>query len=569
MSLSVRTALVLLAFTCFRYFYVEGFYNNTLKLPTIGISILVRNKAHTLPYFLTCLNKLDYPKDRIYIWISSDYNEDKSIDIIEKWAKKYALEYTGVYIKANRSSGLLHKDEKGPAHWSPIHFKHVIKLREEALNFARKMWADYLLMIDADVFLTDPSTLKTLVSKNLPIVAPMLLSDGFYSNFWCGMTENYYYKRTEDYTPILNREKINCFDVPMVHSAVLISLKEIASDKLTYDPDKISGYDGPEDDIIAFAINAKKHGLPLKICNDKNYGFIPVPLDETSELQNDLEQLLNVKLRAISRTTPLPLDPFFEKYITYPTKWKFGCDEIYLINLERRVERRLLMEISFKELGMDVQLLKAFDGRQLNMNDLKEFSITLMPNYEDPYHKRPMKAGEIGCFMSHFFIWEEIIEKGHKVALVLEDDIHFQPYFRHRFLQLMEEIKQLDWDLVYIGRKILLDNEEEYATPHTTKPLYSYWTLGYLLSLRGANKLIKAEPLSKVLPVDEFLPIMFDQHPNETWKSYFTNRNILAYSAAPLLIHPTHYTGQDGYISDTEDSFIIEEEEANTAKTEL
>jgi len=36
--------------------------------PTVFIALLVRNKAHTLPYFLTLLEKLDYPKDRIAIW---------------------------------------------------------------------------------------------------------------------------------------------------------------------------------------------------------------------------------------------------------------------------------------------------------------------------------------------------------------------------------------------------------------------------------------------------------------------------------------------------------------------
>lgn len=44
-------------------------------------------------------------------------------------------------------------------------------------------------------------------------------------------------------------------------------------------------------------------------------------------------------------------------------------------------------------------------------------------------------------------------------------------------------------------------------------PDYSYWTLGYVLSLQGAKKLLQAEPLRKMLPVDEFLPIMFNKHP--------------------------------------------------------
>ena len=42
---------------------------------------------------------------------------------------------------------------------------------------------------------------------------------------------------------------------------------------------------------------------------------------------------------------------------------------------------------------------------------------------------------------------------------------------------------------------------------------YSYWTLGYMMSLQGARKLLEAEPLKRMLPVDEFLPVMYDKHP--------------------------------------------------------
>lgn len=78
--------------------------------------------------------------------IHSDYNEDKSVEIIEKWADKYGPQYNGVYITTNSSSGRLHSDEKSSVHWSPEHFKHVIRLREEALKFGRRMWADFLFV---------------------------------------------------------------------------------------------------------------------------------------------------------------------------------------------------------------------------------------------------------------------------------------------------------------------------------------------------------------------------------------------------------------------------------------
>jgi len=67
----------------------------------------------------------------------------------------------------------------------------------------------------------------------------------------------------------------------------------------------------------------------------------------------------------------------------------------------------------------------------------------------------------------------------------------------------------------YVGRKILEGEQEELVggASRLVTPRYSYWTLGYLISLRGVHKLLDAQPLANLLPVDEFLPIMFDVHP--------------------------------------------------------
>lgn len=68
----------------------------------------------------------------------------------------------------------------------------------------------------------------------------------------------------------------------------------------------------------------------------------------------------------------------------------------------------------------------------------------------------------------------------------------------------------------YIGRKRMQVDHPEKAVPNIHSLVeadYSYWTLGYMISLQGAEKLLKAEPLKRVLPVDEFLPIMYNKHP--------------------------------------------------------
>ena len=67
-----------------------------------------------------------------------------------------------------------------------------------------------------------------------------------------------------------------------------------------------------------------------------------------------------------------------------------------------------------------------------------------------------------------------------------------------------------------MGRKILnVDTAEEpvEGSKHMVWAGYSYWTVGYLLSLSGAKKLLEGNPLGKMVPVDEYLPIMYNKHP--------------------------------------------------------
>ncbi|XP_018327250.1 glycosyltransferase 25 family member [Agrilus planipennis] len=269
---------------------------SNLKAPTVVISILARNKAHTLPYFLTLLGKLNYPKDRIALWIRSDHNIDQTVQILNKWVKFEKSQYHMVDFQYDIDEAGF-SDEINVNHWSNTRYYHVMNLRQTALDVARKVWADYIWMLDTDVFLTDPNVLLHLVSKNVTIVAPMLKSVSKYSNFWCGMTENYYYQRTEDYEPILDRKKVGCFEVPMVHSSILVDLRKTESDRLTYRPEEVAEYNGPHDDVIVFAASAMVNGIAMNICNDRQYGFIMVPLGEDySDLTFDFEQLSGLKI---------------------------------------------------------------------------------------------------------------------------------------------------------------------------------------------------------------------------------------------------------------------------------
>lgn len=96
------------------------------------------------------------------------------------------------------------------------------------------------------------------------------------------------------------------------------------------------------------------------------------------------------------------------------------------------------------------------------------------------------------------------------------------------------------------------DDVERKVTDRIVSATYSYWTIGYLLRGRAAKILLDEEPLKKLVPVDEYLPIMYGAHKESKYAKHFKNKNLKAFSADPVVLTPTHYTGQLNYYTDTE-----------------
>ncbi|XP_077308782.1 procollagen galactosyltransferase 2 [Lithobates pipiens] len=536
-----------------------------LQKPSVLIAIIARNAAHTMPYFLDCIDKLDYPKNRIAIWAATDHNIDNTTAVLREWLKNVQKLYHFVEWRP-MSEPQSYTDEFGPKHWPSSRFIHVMKLRQAALLTAREKWSDYILYIDVDNFITNPQTLNLLIEENQTVVAPMMESRSLYSNFWCGMTPQGYYRRTPEYALLREWRKTGCYPVPMIHSTMLIDLRKEASRNLQFYPPH-PDFTWSFDDIIIFAFSCRQAGIQMYICNKEHYGYLPVPLKPYQTLEDDIESFAHVLTEAMIDRPPLETS----RYVYVPPKLpdKMGFDEVFMINLKRRQDRRVRMLRSLYELQIQAKIFDAVDGKALNTSQLKALNIDVIPGYHDPYSGRTLTRGEIGCFLSHYYIWKEVIERGLEQALIIEDDVRFEYQFRSKLLKLMHDVAmaELDWDLIYIGRKRMQVQRPEKAVPNVMNLVeadYSYWTLAYAISQQGARKLVAAEPLNKMLPVDEFLPVMYNKHPVDTYMEFYHPRDLKAFSAEPLLLYPTHYTGQVGYFSDTETSTIWDNETVST-----
>ncbi|XP_036389521.1 procollagen galactosyltransferase 1-like [Megalops cyprinoides] len=536
-----------------------------LLAPRVLIALICRNSEHSLPHFLGTIERLNYPKDRIALWVATDHNVDNTTAILRDWLIQVQNLYHYVEWRPHEESRAF-ADEAGPKQWTNQRYEHVMKLRQAALETAREMWSDYYLLVDCDNLLTNRDILWKLIRENKTIVAPMLESRAAYSNFWCGMTSQGYYKRTPAYMPIRKRERKGCFAVPMVHSTFLLDLRKEASRQLAFYPPH-PDYTWAFDDIIVFAFSARMADVQMFLCNRETYGYFPIPLRAHSTLQDEADGFLHSLLEVMVRYPPVEPSSFISVPLKQPDK--MGFDEVFMINLQRRTDRRERMLRTLHQQGITCKIVNAVDGRALNVSQIHDMGIHMLPGYSDPYHGRPLTKGELGCFLSHYNIWNEIVERGLKVSLVIEDDLRFEVFFKRRLQNLMYEVESqgLDWDLIYVGRKRMQVDHPEKSVPNIHNLVeadYSYWTLGYMISLQGAQKLLRAEPLKKMLPVDEFLPVMYNKHPVSDYMEQFETRDLKAFSAEPLLVYPTHYTGDPGYVSDTETSTVWDNEEVRT-----
>lgn len=119
--------------------------NSTLEIPNVLIVCLIRNKAHTLPYFLTYLQNQDYPKNKISLWMKTDHNEDNSREILETWLIHVEKLYHSVQYGFD-DRGELRSEETGENYWSSKRFEEVINMKEEAFDYARNSSFDFVFV---------------------------------------------------------------------------------------------------------------------------------------------------------------------------------------------------------------------------------------------------------------------------------------------------------------------------------------------------------------------------------------------------------------------------------------
>ena len=173
---------------------------------------------------------------------------------------------------------------------------------------------------------------------------------------------------------------------------------------------------------------------------------------------------------------------------------------IFVVSLQKRLDRKQIFARTNDKI--EYEIYDAFDGFSINHNDLLNMGFDTDKDWIDPINNTHLTHGEVGCFLSHYHLWDKCIALNEPI-IILEDDAIVDDKFS------IDEVKSIfedGYNFLYLGYREMGLFEE--IDDKFVKPDYPYWTVGYALTPEAAKVLVNQKGRKNIIPVDEYLPLM-------------------------------------------------------------
>ena len=176
--------------------------------------------------------------------------------------------------------------------------------------------------------------------------------------------------------------------------------------------------------------------------------------------------------------------------------------KVAVINLVRSGDRRERMESNLARIGLRFDFFAGIDARRGEHASVSQYNEAVA--WRDLH--RPMAAGEIGCFASHYLLWQRC-RAVREPLVIMEDDVDVD----EDFVLALDAASKLmsQFPLIRLGLTREGDDTASVLCLPNAFELVSLgpWTLGtqcYIVSEIGARALVRHAAVWS-LPVDLYL----------------------------------------------------------------
>lgn len=158
-------------------------------------------------------------------------------------------------------------------------------------------------------------------------------------------------------------------------------------------------------------------------------------------------------------------------------------NNIAVVSLISQHDRRQHIDTLFAEYALDFSYFNAIDRTQVT-ETLAKYGLS---------SSEKLSTGEIACYLSHYCLWQQVIESDKSYLMIFEDDIYFS-----KDAKIL--LQPLDWlpnhfDIVKLEtmyQRVLINKGSALPLAHKLCQMKSrhMGTAGYIISQAGAKKLI-------------------------------------------------------------------------------
>uniref|UniRef100_A0A6Q2WSI8 procollagen-lysine 5-dioxygenase n=1 Tax=Esox lucius TaxID=8010 RepID=A0A6Q2WSI8_ESOLU len=240
------------------------------EYPTVLVGVFIQQPTPFLSEFFHRLVTLDYPKDKLKIFVhNNEVYHERHMQRFWEESKDIFNSFKVVGPEENLSQG---------------------EARNMGMELCRQdPGCDHYFSIDADVMLTNKQTLKILIEQNRKIIAPLVSRHGkLWSNFWGALSLDGYYARSEDYIDIVQSKRVGVWNIPYMAHVYLIK-GEVLRNELTERNHFVLEKLDPD---MALSRHARELGIFMYITNRHEFGrLISTANFNTSHYNSDLWQI--------------------------------------------------------------------------------------------------------------------------------------------------------------------------------------------------------------------------------------------------------------------------------------
>lgn len=223
-------------------------------------------------------------------------------------------------------------------------------------------------------------------------------------------------------------------------------------------------------------------------------GIYTIHIGRLTSEKHDDSKINAYKLNNEQQFVKKPLTPILEELDSEIELSELGINiKTYVLNLDRRPDRwenfvKKAQPIEF----LNYERFSAIDGSKLK-------STTQLQRIFDG-NDYNMQVGAVGCAMSYFKMLTELINSEYDAFLFLEDDIEISKDFDIKFFSLCKQLKNEEWDVMFIGHHIRNVADKSYK--ENKIPTIEKWdvytsfqnslggTIGFMVSKNGASRFL-------------------------------------------------------------------------------